>query len=44
VNNRDKNFTRAKVERRRAQLEETVLCTMAQRMDDFATVADTYVV
>ena len=24
VNNRDKNFTRAKVERRRAQLEESV--------------------
>ena len=26
VNNRDKNFTRAKVERRRAQLEEILAC------------------
>jgi IS5 family transposase len=35
VNNRDKNFTRAKVERRRAQLEETVehpFGTMKARM------------
>jgi tripartite-type tricarboxylate transporter receptor subunit TctC len=26
VNNRDKNFTRAKVERRMAQIEESVAC------------------
>src|ERR1700681_4825889 len=30
VNNRDKNFTRAKVERRRAQLEESVARYLAQ--------------
>ena len=30
VNNRDKNFTRGKVERRRAQLEESVVCYLAQ--------------
>jgi hypothetical protein len=30
VNNRDKNFTRAKVERRRAQLEESVACYLSQ--------------
>ena len=30
VNNRDKNFTRAKVERRRAQLEESVARYFAQ--------------
>src|SRR5512132_62603 len=30
VNNRDKNFTRAKVERRRAQLEESVARCLSQ--------------
>src|ERR1051325_3167796 len=30
VNNRDKNFTRAKVERRRAQLEESVARYLSQ--------------
>jgi hypothetical protein len=30
VNNRDRNFTRAKVERRRAQLEESVACYLSQ--------------
>src|SRR5512132_543141 len=30
VNNRDKNFTRAKVERRRAQLEESVSRYLSQ--------------
>jgi hypothetical protein len=30
VNNRDKNFTRAKVERRRAQLEESVARHLSQ--------------
>jgi transposase len=30
VNNRDKNFTRAKVERRRAQLEESVMRYLSQ--------------
>jgi hypothetical protein len=30
VNNRDRNFTRAKVERRRAQLEESVARYMSQ--------------
>jgi hypothetical protein len=30
VNTRDKNFTRAKVERRRAQLEESVARYLAQ--------------
>ena len=33
VNNRDKNFTRAKVERRRAQLEESVVRYLSQ-LDD----------
>ena len=31
VNNRDKNFTRAKVERRRAQLEESVARYLSQQ-------------
>jgi len=30
VNNRDRNFTRAKVERRRAQLEESVARYLSQ--------------
>jgi hypothetical protein len=30
VNNRDKNFTRAKVERRRAQLEESIARYLSQ--------------
>ena len=39
VNNRDKNFTRAKVERRRAQLEESAARYLSQldaadRQDD----------